>query len=270
MKGGRARLNVPITAMNTKKKMIFLSLFFAFTLLLPTSSIAKAEDTSFVGAATVYEGQRGRTVKVNLYIHGSEKIAGGSLNLLYDKSALTIQKVELGDSLTDYMSSVNEDQAGKVSLTWAKAVGQMQEGTLLTITARLAKPDETIALDLQDVQLFSENFSSITVETFDGAVKPFKGEAKKHESKVKRDKEWNIRLNKAFNLATVNKHTVLVKDSRGNEIAVNINMRNSETFTVSPKSNYVSGTYTLEITEQVQALNGTKLKQPVRYEFTVE
>ena len=60
---------------------------------------------------------------------------------------------------------MNTDQDGKVSLEWAKATGQVQEGTLLTITGRLLKANETTALDLQDVQLFSEDFSAIAVDS---------------------------------------------------------------------------------------------------------
>ena len=255
--------------MNHKKFTILLAVIFAFSILLPTSA-AQAAGKSFVGASTVYEAQRGKTVNISLYIHGSEKSAGGSLDLLYDKSELTVQKVELGDELSGYISSVNTDQDGKVSLEWAKATGQVQEGTLLTITARLMKANETTALDLQDVQLFNDNFSTIAVDSYDGEVKPFNGTTKKQKTKVKGNKVWTVRLNKAVNPATVNKQTVRVKDSRGNEMNVNIKVLNTKTFTVTPKSNYARGTYTLEITNQVRASNGAKLNKPMKYEFSVQ
>ncbi|OKL37641.1 cohesin domain-containing protein [Domibacillus mangrovi] len=255
--------------MNFVKYRKLLLLFFAFVFLLP-NPIVKAEGKSFVGATTIYEGQKGKTLKISLYIHGSEKIAGGSLDLLYDKTALTVQKTEAGDQLTGYLSSVHTGQDGKVSLVWAKAVGETQEGTLLTITARLLKADETTNLDLQNVKIYSKNGSAIAVDSFDGSVKPFKGDVRKHKSKVKGDKEWSVRLNNEFNSATVNKHTVTVKDSGGNAIDVKIKVRDSKVFVVSPKSNYSRGTYTLEITEQVRSLKGSKLKQPIKYEFSVE
>lgn len=255
--------------MNTKKYGRFLFVLIAFALLLPTPFV-KAEGKSIVGATTVYESQRGKIVKANLYIHGNEKIAGGSLDLLYDKTALTVQKAEIGDQLSDYITSVNTEQAGKVSLTWAKGAEQQQEGTLLTLTVRLEKADETTALDLQDVKLYGEDFSTIAVDAYDGDIKPFKGDKKKNSSKVKGDKEWTIRFNTAFNPATVNNHTVRVKDSRGNEIDVSAKVRDNNVIVISPKSDYARGTYTLEITEQVRALNGSKLKQPVQYEFSVE
>ena len=234
--------------------------------------MVKAADQSFVSVSTVYESQRYKTVEISLYIDGTEEIAGGSLNLFYDKTALTVKNVTLGDSLADYMTSVNTDQAGTVSLAWAKENGQTQEGTLLTVTARLEKANENIALDLQNVQLFAEDYSVIKTNSFDGEVKSFKGESKKHESKVKGNKKWTIRLSKDFNTATVNQHTVKVKDSRGNEVKVNIQLKPnaSNEFVVIPQNDYPRGTYMLEISEQVRALNGSQLTEPVRYEFTVE
>lgn len=264
-------MNDTCDSMNTIKSTIFFTLFLAFTLLLPTSIVNAEEEKSIVSVETVYEGNQNKIVEISLYIHGSEQIAGGSLELLYDKTKLTVQKVENGDQLMGYLASANKDQVGHVSLTWAKATGQTQKGTLLTITAKLAKANETIALDLQDVQLWREDISLMAVESFDGEVKPFAGKADKHKEKVKVDKEWTVRLNKPFNPATVNKHTVTVKDSRGKEIDVKIEALDNTTFVVSPKGKYVSkATYTLEITEQVRELNGNKLKQPVKYEFSIE
>ena len=128
--------------------------------------MVKAADQSFVSVSTVYESQRYKTVNISLYIHGTEEIAGGSLDLFYDKTALTVKNVTLGDSLADYMTSVNKDQAGKVSLAWAKENGQTQEGTLLTMTASLAKANENIALDLQNVQLFAEDYTVIKTNSY--------------------------------------------------------------------------------------------------------
>lgn len=231
--------------------------------------MVRAADKSFVGASTVYEAQRGKTVNISIYIHGSEKSAGGSLDLLYDKTKLTVQKVELGDKLSGYMSSLNTDQGGKISLEWAKATGQVQDGTLLTITARLLKANATTALDLQNVQLFRADYSAISVAAYDGEVKPFKGITKKYKSKVKGNTTWTVSLDKAVNPATVNKYTVKVKDSRGNVKNVRIKMLNSKTLAVSPISNYPRGTYTLEVTDQIRTSTGVKLKKPIKYEFSV-
>ena len=93
--------------MKNSKFVIYLSLFCLFLVLLPTTFV-KAEDKSFIGASTVYEEKKGKTVTINLYIHGSEKIAGGSLTLLYDQKALIINKskskVVLGRSISELLS----------------------------------------------------------------------------------------------------------------------------------------------------------------------
>lgn len=266
-------------------------LLLAFVLLLPQSQLAKADGTKnpsaststsagastgydtekpYVGVETVYESQQGRTVNFKLYIHGNKKIAGGSLDLLYDQTALSVQKAEVGDQLSNYMISVNTDQPGKVALAWAKAQGQIQDGTILTITARLLKSNMTTNLDLQNAELYKDDLSKITGNVFDGQVKPFKGDLKKHDSKVKGNKAWTIKFNKAVDPATVNENTVMVKDSRGNDIDVDVKAKDNKAIVVTPKSDYPRGTYTLLITEQVRTLDGSMLTRPVKYEFTVE
>lgn len=244
---------------------------FACSFLLP-STMVKAADQSFVSVSTVYESSRTKDVTISLYIHGTEEIAGGSLDLFYDKALLNVKDVTMGDALADYMTSVNKDQAGKVSLAWVKESGKTQEGTLLTVTARLVKANEKVDLDLKNVQLLTEDYDVIKTNTFDGEIKPFKGESKKYESKVKGNKKWNVLLNQNFNPATVNPHTVKVKDSKGNEVKIklDLNQGSSDEFIVIPQKDYDSGTYTLEITEQVRSLNGSQLSKPIRYEFTVE
>lgn len=258
--------------MHLTKYAPFLIVIFAIGLLLPPEQFAKADvsEKSFVGVESVYENQKGKMVNINLYIHGTDKIAGGSLELAYDQTALSVQKAVIGDQLANYISSVNIDQPGKVSLDWAEADGHIQDGTILTITAQLLKADETTSLDLQNVSLFKDDFSMIPIDTFNGEVKPFNGTVKKHDAKVQANKEWTVHFNKEFNPSTVNKHTVMVKDSMGNGIDTNVTLSNQNTLIVTPISNYKSGTYTLLITDQVRTLDGTRLKQPVKYQFTVQ
>ncbi len=242
----------------------------AFSLVLPTT-IAKAETKSVVGVSTVYEEKRGKEVNISVYINGSEEVAGGSLTLFYDKTALTVEDEPIiGEELSDYLTSVNTEKPGKVMFEWAKATEQILDGTLLTVTLELEKSSETINLDLQEVKLFNEDFEPISVDVFDGQVKPFKGDMRKYGTKVKGSKEWNVRFNKEFNKSTVNKHTVFVRDSRGNVIDVAINLSGKNIIVVKPKGVYEYGTYTLEITEQVRDLNGKQLKEPVKFEFSVE
>ena len=255
--------------MKYTKIIPFLTIILAFALLLPTA-IVKAEEKSFVGVSSVYEGQIYKTVNISLYIHGTEKIAGGSLDLIYDQTALTVKTVALGDQLTDDLTSVNKDQAGKVSLAWAGGSGKKLKGSLFTITASLKKSNEIIDLDIQNLQLFNEDSLLIAVDSIDGVIKPFKGKEKTHDTKVTGDKIWTIRLNQEISDRTVNRHTVRVKNSLGKEFEVDIKATNGNTFTVSPKTDYIRGTYTLEITEQVRGKYGSQLKEPVQYKFTVQ
>ncbi|WP_157843135.1 Ig-like domain-containing protein [Bacillus sp. FJAT-42315] len=249
--------------------MKFLALLLCFSFLLPTISV-RAEEKAVVGVSTVYEERRGVNVDIGIYIHSKEKLAGGSLDLVYDKDLLTVSKAVVGDQMTSYLSSTNDDQPGKVSFVWADESGEALEGTLLTVSVRLSKASETIPLKLENVQLFSEGLSLVPVDLLDGSIKPFKGDKQKHPSKVKGDKQWTIRLNNEFRTATLNKHTVRMKDSRGYEVDIIIKKRDNKSFTVQPKSTLSRGNYTLEITEQLRSIKGNKLKTAIQREFTVE
>lgn len=251
------------------RKGKILVLFLCFVLLLPTV-VAHAEETTVIGTSATYEAQGGKTVEIGVYINSKEKIASGSLELLYDKSLLSVKDVKLGESLSSYLTSVNGEKEGKISLAWANADGKGLDGTLLTVSVRLSKDNENIKLDLENVQLFNEDGSKVAVQLFDGEIKPFSGELKKHTSKVKHDKQWTITLNQAFNPATVNRHTVKVKDRHGDLIDVLVKKRDNTSFVIIPKGDYASGEYTLVISDQIRSSNGKKLKTPIELEFTVE
>lgn len=250
----------------------FLFAFSAFALMLPNQPAKAAEtsEKSVISASTVYEERKGRTVTLDIYISGKDKIAGGSLEIDYNESALTVSKVDAGDQLQGYLSSVNSEEDGTVSLTWAKAEGEVQKGTLLTVTARLTNGNEAIALDLNNVQLFKEDGSLMETDVFDGAVKPFDGKKQTHDKKVAGDRDWKITLNKDFNPATVNTKTVKILDSRGTEVEIVVNVTGQRVFTVKPKTTLARGTYTLLITEQVHSRDGKPLKEPIQFEYTVE
>lgn len=242
-----------------------------FSFLLPTVPVTAAEtsEKSTIGISTIYEGQKGKAVTLDIYISGKE-IAGGSLELDYDDSALAVSKAEAGSGLQGYISSINKEEAGTVALTWAKAEGQAQNGTLLTVTAKRANEGDAIDLDLNNVHLYKEDGSAVEADVFDGVVKAFDGKTQKHAEKVKGSRDWTITLNKDVNPATVNTKTVKILNSRGVEMDVAINVTKKRVFNVKPKTVLARGTYTLLITEQVHSADGKPLKEPIQFEYTVE
>ena len=165
---------------------------------------------------------------------------------------------------------MNVNQAGKVSLEWAQASGQSQEGTLLTLSARLAKANETIHLDLVNVKLFAEDLKPLAVDVVDGVIAPFSGETENYDSKVERDKQWTILLENECNPFSINQHTVSVKNRSGKEMDIAFQVNSSKEFVVLPKTNYKPGTYTLEMTDQILGSNGEMLNKPKRLIFSVK
>lgn len=252
---------------NTYKIVIL----FAFLLALLPSTLVQAVTTPIVGVSTVYSEKVG-TVQVGVFIASDEKVASGSFELSYDPKLLRIrdQDVVVGETITQALTSTNGAEAGKVSVSWAQAKEQSVDGTLLTISTYILKAGETANISLKNVKLYREDGSEITVELLDGQVKPFNGDKQVHDKKEKPDKEWTVKLNKDFNPSTLNKHTVTVKNSRGVVVEVKLKKNTNDSFTVTPLNKYAAGKYTLEISEQVRSINGSKLNKAIKHEFTIQ
>ncbi|MCI2253882.1 cohesin domain-containing protein [Domibacillus sp. PGB-M46] len=242
----------------------------ALSIVQPSILTEAAEAESVIGATTAYEGTKGKVVTVTVYVEGAEESAGGSIKLSYDDTALTISKTEAGSELDGYLTSINSASPGTIEATWAKAEGELQKGTLLTFQARLAKTIEKTAVNIEDAELYKADLSTLAVKTFDGEVKPFPGSEQKRDSKVKNNKEWIVRLNNAVHPATVNKHNVWVTNKYGKLIDVNVQVSDKTSFNIVPKVPYASGTYTITISDQIRGQDGKQLKNPIKYEFTVE
>ena len=265
----RRKALFPCLKQHEKSMKIKIFILLCLLVLALPNTFVQAKEDSLIGVSTLYEEKRGAIVDLGVFIQSNENIAGGSLKLVYDKTKLDVRKVELGDQLTNYLTSYNFSEPGTIALEWAKAAGKNLDGTLLIINARLLNASETIDLRLKDVQLYNDDLSEVDVQTLDGQIKPFKGTKKAHDVKVNGNKEWTIELNKDFNPATINRHTIFVKDYRGNLIDVNIQKINQHSFKIKPKANYLRGNYTLDISEQVRSISGSKL-EPCRFEFSVE
>lgn len=247
-------------------------MFSLLVLLLP-STLAEAKGNSVLGVSTVYE-DRATTVDISVFIQSDEAIAGGSFDVEYDSSIMTVADTDVkqGDLIapTLYLTSTNGAEAGKVSMAFAKfSGGASLDGTILTFRARVTKAKETVDLQLKNVNFYNAQGGRIAIQALSGQVKPFTGKQEEHKDAVKGDKAWTIRLSNAYNPATLNEHTITVK--RGaTPFEIIIEPIDATSFKVKPKSNYARGTYTLEISEQLRSTGGSKLNQPVRHIFKVQ
>lgn len=235
--------------------------------LLP--NLADAKTKSQLGVSTVYADKG--TVDVGIFLSSDVKLAGGSFDLVYDPNLLRVREsdINVGSPLTPFLSSVNGAEAGRISLAFANGADATVDGTLLTFKATLLKTGETVDLKFTNVQLHQANGTVADVKLLNGQIKPFNGETKIHEQKVAGNKEWTVNLSTTFDPATLNEHTVSVKMS-GRQVDVTLTPKDATSFIVKPKTNYARGTYTLEISEQLRSINGGKLKQPIRHQFTVQ
>jgi len=252
------------------KRLKVLVMFLLFALILP-NPLVQAVTKPVVGVSTVYTEKVG-TIQVGVFIASDSKIASGSFELEYDEKLLRIrnQDLTIGETISPALTSTNGAKAGTVSVSWAQASEQTLNGTLLTVSAYMLKAGETANISLKNVKLYSGNGTPIDIQLLDGAVKPFKGETKVHNKKEQPNKEWTVTLNKEFNPSTLNKHTVVVKNSRGALVEVKVKKKTNNSFTVTPISNYGAGKYTLEISEQVRSINGSKLNKAIKHEFTIQ
>lgn len=255
-----------------KSKIIKVLVVFSLLLFWLPSTASQAKEKPILGVSTVYEKSI-KTVDLAVYVQSDEKIAGGSFDITYDSSLLTVydSSVAVGDALSGFMmNSKNGATGGKVSVAFANDTGLMVNGTVLAFKGRISKAGSTINLDFDNVQFYGEDGKKIEVTIVDGAIKPFGGKETIHGEKVNSSKPWTIELSTAYNRASLNEHTVSVKNSSGKLVDIVIMKVSNTKFTVKPKGNYARGTYTLEITEQLLSASGEKLKEPVQYSFTVQ
>lgn len=253
---------------NILKILVVLSLLF---FMLPTINI-EAKEKPILSVSTVYE-KAVKTVDLAVFLQSDEKISSGSFDVIYDSTLLRVNdsSVVVGDVLSSYLlSSKNGSTAGKVSLAFANDTGATMNGTVLTFKGTIAKAGATIDLQFENAHFYGEDGKEIAVTLSNGAIKPFDGEEKTHLEKVDNIRPWTITLSSAYHPASLNAYSVKVLNSVGKEMDVVLTKVSSTQFSVKPKGTYIRGTYTLEINEQLLSAGGSKLKEPVRFMFTVQ
>lgn len=253
-----------------KKLIQIVVLVIVVSLLMPTQA-SHAVGKTVLGVSTVYTESTG-SVNFSVFIRSDEPIAGGSFELVYDSTMLSVSKsnVKLGDALSSQIKSINNEKDGSVHIAWVTDNGQEMDGDLLNISGRVQSVGKgnTIPLQLKNVHLIDEKGNQVSVQVIQGAIKPFDGKQMTHSRSVAANKEWTITLNEPFNEYSLNKYAVTIKKGSTN-VPIIIEPISSTKFKVKPETKYSTGTYTLEITEQLTSLSGSKLKEPVRLEFTV-
>ena len=251
-------------------KVVKVFLLFSIVLLLLPTTFVEAKGKPVLGVSNAYI-ERAGYIDIGVFIQSDEKIASGSFDLAYDSDLLQVidRDVVLGDQLGNYLSSASGVNQGKVTLAFAKATGETFDGTLLKIRTRVMSVNDPIQLAFENAHFYDEKGKKIDVQLLNGQIKPFTGTEQTHEKTEALDKMWTITLNKSYNPATLNEHTVKVM--RGTTVVdVIIEPKNSLSFTVKPKGKYIRGTYTLEISDQLRSATGGKLNEPIRHVFKVQ
>lgn len=268
MKGGRARFIVSVLHMRMK----VIAMLSLFVFLLPTTFV-QAKSSAIVGVSTVYAEKAGN-VELVVFIDSDERIAGGSFELDFDPALLTVREntVIEGAALTDQLFSLHGGEAGKIGLSWAQATSVSMKGTLVTFTGNVprASVGQEIPLKLKNVHLFTGNGTEVSAQLLHGQVTPFDGITTEEKETVDGNKPWTITLSKGYNPATVNEHTVRVLDRTGKPVDIIVKQGAGNTIVVTPETEYKRGSYTLEISDQIRSMSGSKLNAPRRHEFTVK
>lgn len=250
------------------KILVVLSLLLVW---LPTTTI-EAKEKPILGVSTVYVNNK-TTADIAIYLQSDEKIAAGSFDVTYDTSLATVNNssVAVGEALSGYsLHSINGATAGKVSVAFVNSTGIAAKGNVVKFRVSGIKAGSTVDLKFKNVELYAEDGKKIAVTVLDGGVKPFDGKISTHGVQVQNSKPFTVTLSGAFNRASLNEHTVIVKDRYGRSVGIEVEAVNNTQFTVKPKGTYVRGPYTLEVTDQLLSASGEKLKEPVQHSFTVQ
>lgn len=254
--------------MKNIKALLWLGILL---LLIPAVPTQAASKKTAVGVSSAFLERTG-SVDLAVFISSDEKIAGGSLDILYNTDQLRINAndVKMTDTLAPYLSSGGSDAAGKITLAFAKSTGSTIDGTVMEVKATVLAggSGQVNELKLANVELYTEQGKKITVQLIDGQVKPFIGKEQTFADPVTPDRSWVITLSKPYNPATLNAQAVSMK--RGSIVVpVEVEVVSATKFRVKPVGTYPRGTYTMDITDQLRSANGAKLSQPVRFTFKV-
>lgn len=255
--------------MKNIKVFIWFSLFI---LLIPTLPARAAVNETVVGVSSAFIEKTG-AVEIAVFISGKEKIAGGSLDIVYNSEYVRVNAtdIKITDTLSPYLSSASSDPAGKVSMAFAKVEGSLLNGTIMHMkTAVVGTGSGKVHdLTLENVELYDEQGKKIQVQLINGQMKPFVGNEITYEDFVTNDKSWIITVSKPYNPATLNERVASMKMGT-KEIEIEIEVISDKKFKIKPVGTYARGTYTMDITEQLRSVNGARLSQPVRFTFKVK
>lgn len=139
---------------NNVKKNIFalvLALVMVFSMALSVSA-AEPADT----AALVLDVGNGKgTVTVDVYLQGGTGITNGKFAVTYDASVLTLVEVLTSDAYA--VSSVNDQDAGTVSLAWVGSDLQAEKTLMLTLKLEFAEGStETVTYTAENGGCFTD------------------------------------------------------------------------------------------------------------------
>lgn len=224
-----------------------------------------------VGAA--YPGQRGTEFRVAVTLDQSPGMAAGELELTFDPGVLSVQGVERGELLEGFMLVKNLELAsqGRLIFTWADALGNRRDGTLLEITFRLRQGDGETGVAISRLYLYDQGLNQVDAVKIDGRVSPFGGLDMEAEGAYPPQKGWNVIFSSAAYPPSVNSQTVYVTGAGGEKVPVSLSLGDGgRRVLVEPEEAYPPGEYQLVVTCQVRTARGRPLQQAVRKSFTVE
>ena len=118
------------------KKNVFAIILALVMVLSMALSVSAAEPAD--SAALVLDVGNGRgTVTVDVYLDGGEGITNGQFTVTYDATVLTLAEVQTSDAYA--VHSVNDQEAGRVSLAWVGSDLTAEKTLMLTLTLEVAE-----------------------------------------------------------------------------------------------------------------------------------
>ncbi len=155
------------------KKNIFaiiLALVMVFSMALSVSATEPAD-----AAALVLDVGNGKgTVTVDVYLQGGTGITNGQFTVTYDASVLTLVEVQTSDAYA--VSSVNDQEAGSVTLAWVGSELTAAKALMLTLKLEVAEGSTgTLTYTAENVGCYTDTEAvevaddSVSVD-FDAAV----------------------------------------------------------------------------------------------------
>lgn len=248
------------------------------TISVSFSSVT-AKGIGSISVTSAFDEKPRNPIELAVLGQGIDDVAGGVIEFEFDEKIVKLENTSVGEDLQSADFLVYDNLADKnrpkdtVTVAFASSEGVAINGVLLSLSFELIRLNGETPIKIKRVELFDQQGGKIFVQTHNGAIQPFEGNESKAEQPVTGNKDWKVAFNVPLRPSSINKQTVYVINNRTKErVPVQIGLQSNQTELIvkAPNGGYLTGDYSLYVTDQVTSKGNKSLKKAVKMSFSTK